>query len=180
MGGAVRPERGRGARTGRLVAVARAVTEADLARAFRIRMAVFVREQGVPKEIELDADDAVAAHFLARWRDRPVGTARVVFEGGQAKIGRMAVLKGYRGRGVGAALLARAVRHARKRGARRIFLHAQLPVVGFYEKFGFRAVGRVFEEAGIPHRKMVWEGEAGAPRARGDRPPARGAERLRR
>ena len=76
--------------------------------------------------------------------------------GRSAKIGRMAVLKTYRRRGFGIALLKRAIATARKLGATKIYLHAQVPVIGFYEAEGFRAVGRKFDEAGIPHRKMIW------------------------
>jgi len=127
----------------------------ELQEAFSIRLRVFVAEQGVPREIELDTDDKKATHFLAYVANRAVGTTRLVFKRGEAKIGRMAVLKRYRGRGVGKVLLIRAVRWARKSGARTIFLNAQVPVVGFYEKMGFNCVGRSFMEAGIPHRKMV-------------------------
>ena len=67
----------------------------------------------------------------------------------------MAVLKGYRGGGVGKKLLQRATETAKKRGAKSIYLHAQVPVIGFYQSLGFRCVGRIFEEAGIPHRKMI-------------------------
>jgi predicted N-acetyltransferase YhbS len=67
----------------------------------------------------------------------------------------MAVLKGYRRKGIGTILLKRAVRMARQAGARKIYLHAQVPVIRFYEQLGFRCVGPVFEEAGIPHRKMI-------------------------
>lgn len=125
------------------------------ARAFAIRMRVFVREQRVPADIELDDDDARAIHFLARVAGRAVGTARIVLHGARAKIGRMAVLKKYRGLGVGKGLLLRSIAKAKQLGARTIYLNAQVPVIGFYEQFGFRAVGRVFDEAGIPHRKMV-------------------------
>jgi predicted GNAT family N-acyltransferase len=76
-----------------------------------------------------------------------------------AKIGRMAVLKTYRRKGIGAALLKRAILAANRLHARRIYLHAQVAVIGFYERTGFRAVGRVFDEAGIAHRKMVFGGE---------------------
>jgi predicted GNAT family N-acyltransferase len=68
----------------------------------------------------------------------------------------MAVLKSYRRRGVGKRLLQRAITEARKLGAAKIYLHAQVPVIGFYERLGFRCVGPVFEEAAIPHRKMVY------------------------
>src|SRR5438309_5119630 len=125
------------------------------AQAFAIRMRVFVREQRVPAAIELDRDDDRAIHFLATSDGRTVGTARVVYHQGNAKIGRMAVLKSYRGQGVGKKLLQRAVATAKKLGARTIYLHAQVPVIEFYEKLGFRCVGAVFNEAGIPHRKMI-------------------------
>ena len=125
------------------------------ARAFAIRMRVFVREQRVPAAIELDRDDDRAIHFLATSDGKAVGTARVVSHHGSAKIGRMAVLKSYRGKGVGKKLLQRAVATAKKLGARTIYLHAQVPVIEFYEKLRFRCVGPVFDEAGIPHRKMI-------------------------
>lgn len=127
----------------------------ELQEAFSIRLRVFVAEQGVPREVELDADDKKATHFLAYVRERAVGTTRLVFSRREAKIGRMAVLKRYRGKGVGKLLLRRAVRWAGKSGAKAVSLHAQVPVIGFYEKMGFRCVGRSFMEAGIPHRKMV-------------------------
>ncbi|HSF59257.1 MAG TPA: GNAT family N-acetyltransferase, partial [Candidatus Binatia bacterium] len=86
---------------------------------------------------------------------KAVGTARLVMRHRNAKIGRMAVLKTFRGRGVGRNLLTRAVATAKKQGAKNIYLHAQVPVIGFYEAMAFRCVGPVFKEAGIPHRKMV-------------------------
>ncbi|HEY2987122.1 MAG TPA: GNAT family N-acetyltransferase [Candidatus Binatia bacterium] len=138
-----------------MIRVRQVVSEKDLKRAFSIRIRVFVREQGVPEEIELDEDDRRAIHFLATVEGKPVGTARLVIKNERAKIGRMAVLKSYRDKGVGKALLERAIELARKRRAKLIFLNAQVPVIGFYERIGFRCVGRVFMEAGIPHRKMV-------------------------
>jgi predicted GNAT family N-acyltransferase len=130
-----------------------------LARAFAIRVRVFVKEQGVPEEIELDRDDEWATHFLAVQSGKAVGTARVVMRRGSAKIGRMAVLKRHRRKGVGKRLLKRAVQMARRSGAKKIYLHAQVAVIGFYENLNFRCVGPVFDEAGIPHRKMVFEEE---------------------
>jgi predicted GNAT family N-acyltransferase len=125
------------------------------ARAFGIRMRVFVSEQGVPRDIELDDDDQHAIHFLATSSGRAVGTARLVMRGKKAKVGRMAVLKKYRRKGIGAAVLKRVIAAAKRRGARIIFLHAQMTVIEFYEKMGFRCVGPVFDEAGIAHRQMV-------------------------
>ena len=140
------------------VAVKRVSGEKELAQAFAIRIKVFVKEQGVPSDIELDDDDRRAIHFLATVGANPVGTARVVWHRGAAKIGRMAVLKSYRRRGVGRQLLTRAVAVARRLHARRIYLHAQVAVSGFYERLNFRGTGAIFDEAGIAHRKMIWRG----------------------
>jgi len=130
-------------------------SEKELEQAFRIRVRVFVREQGVPEELELDDDDKQALHLLAFVGTKAIGTARRVMRNHQAKIGRMAVLKRHRRKKVGKKLLTRAIATAKKQAARKIYLHAQVPVVGFYESAGFRCVGPVFEEAGIAHRKMV-------------------------
>lgn len=138
-----------------ILRVRQIASKREIAKAFAIRMRVFVKEQGVPAEIELDSDDERATHFLAYAGKRPVGTARIVAQHGSAKIGRMAVSKSYRGRGVGKKLLQRAAETAKKRGAKAIYLHAQVPVIGFYQSMGFRCVGPVFDEAGIPHRKMI-------------------------
>jgi len=127
----------------------------ELEQAFNIRWRVFVSEQGVPADIELDRDDRRALHFLAYFGDRPVGTARLVVRRGRAKVGRMAVLKTYRGRGIGSKLLQRALSAAKRRRIKSIYLHAQLTAIGFYEPFGFRCTGRDFDEGGIPHRKMI-------------------------
>ena len=129
-------------------------TNKELEQALRIRIRVFVREQGVPAEIELD-DDKRALHLLAFLERRAVGTARIVMRGRQAKIGRMAVLKSHRGKKVGKRLLACAISTAKKQRARKIYLHAQVAVIKFYESAGFRCVGPVFDEAGIAHRKMI-------------------------
>ena len=133
-------------------------SETELARAYAIRIRVFVKEQGVPRAIELDDDDRRARHFLASVGASAVGTARVVLHRGSAKIGRMAVRKSYRRKGVGAKLLARAIAAARRMNARKIYLHAQVSVVGFYQRMNFHGIGPVFDEAGIAHRKMIWRG----------------------
>ena len=143
---------------GMTIRLRRVASEKDVKKAFTIRKRVFVREQGVPEAIEMDCYDARAIHFLAFAGKKPVGTARVVIHGASAKIGRMAVLKDYRGKGIGQRLLKRAVAAAIKRRARKIYLHAQVPVIRFYEKMEFRCAGGVFSEAGIPHRRMIWSG----------------------
>jgi predicted GNAT family N-acyltransferase len=135
--------------------VRRVTSQKDLAVAFAIRTRVFVREQGVPEQIEIDRADKHATHLLVFAAGKAVGTARVVMRQGSAKIGRMAVLKSHRGKGVGTKLLSRAIGTARRRGAQKICLHAQVPVIGFYQAMGFSCTGPVFQEAGIPHRKMI-------------------------
>jgi predicted GNAT family N-acyltransferase len=117
----------------------------------RIRLAVFVDEQRVPPELEMDEDDAPSLHTLAFVDGKAVGTARLLPDG---HIGRMAVLKGWRGRGVGAAMLKRLIEAARNRGDREVMLSAQLHALGFYRAHGFAAEGPVYEEAGIPHQAM--------------------------
>ena len=141
------------------VTITRVSLQAELVQALAIRIRVFVQEQRVPAEIELDTDDQRAIHFIATISGRAVGTARVVLKHDNAKIGRMAVLKSYRRKSVGAALLKRAILTAKRLHARRIYLHAQVAVIGFYQRMGFRAVGRGFDEAGIAHRKMLFAGE---------------------
>jgi predicted GNAT family N-acyltransferase len=142
-----------------IVAIKRVSSQAELVRAFAVRIRVFVREQQVPAEIELDNDDQRAIHFVAAVSGKVVGTARIVMKHDNAKIGRMAVLKSFRRKGVGAALLKRAILAAKRLHARRIYLHAQVAVIGFYQRMGFRTVGRVFDEAGIPHRRMLFGAE---------------------
>lgn len=116
-----------------------------------LRCEVFVREQGVPAEIEIDGRDPDCVHALATVAGEPVGTGRLLPEG---KIGRLAVREQFRGRGVGGALLALLVEEARERGFSTVVLNAQTGALGFYEGFGFVPVGEEFVEAGIRHQRM--------------------------
>ena len=121
-----------------------------------IRTEVFVGEQHVPPELEMDEMDAVAAHVIALLDGKPIGTGRLlVQDDGTARIGRMAVLESERGRGVGGAVLATLVDEARQRGIGRAVLAGQLHAISFYERHGFTAYGEEFEEAGIMHRMMA-------------------------
>ena len=123
--------------------------------AHEIRRRVFIEEQNVPEKIELDEDDAHAFHVLAILDGKPVGCGRFVVHRDEVKIGRMAVLSNLRKRGIGREILNFLMRAALERGHRRAVLHAQLTAEGFYLKNGYRPIGEVFEEAGIPHRSMV-------------------------
>ena len=117
----------------------------------RIRREVFIDEQQVPESEEWDDDDPVSVHALATLNREPVGTGRLNPAG---KIGRIAVVAGMRGRGIGATILRLLLQEAYHRGLREPYLHAQLQAVPFYGKFGFTSEGEVFDEAGIPHVRM--------------------------
>lgn len=118
-----------------------------------VRRIVFIEEQQVPPDLEWDeATDQEAHHFLAiNEAGQAVGCARLLPSG---QIGRMAVIKALRGRGIGERLLTAAVEQARDLGMQRLFLNAQTQAEGFYRGGGFLPVGDVFMEAGIPHRRM--------------------------
>lgn len=122
------------------------------ARLSRIRTTVFVGEQNVPPEIEIDGRDPDCAHVVAETAaGEAIGTGRLMPDG---RIGRMAVLAAWRGKGVGAAMLDALMDEARRRGFREVHLHAQSHAKAFYERHGFVAEGEEYLEAGIPHVGM--------------------------
>jgi len=122
------------------------------AQASPIRFTVFCEEQGVPREIELDEHDAVSVHALVFDEGKPVATGRLLPDG---HIGRMAVLKDWRNRGLGGLMLQRLIEKARERGDKRIVLSAQVHAVPFYRAHGFVPQGSEYMEAGIRHQQMV-------------------------
>jgi predicted GNAT family N-acyltransferase len=123
------------------------------AAASRIRLEVFVHEQGVPLELEMDDRDAQSLHALATPAGSavPVGTARLLPDG---HIGRMAVLREFRRRGTGRALLDALIEQARAAGHSEAIVNAQTYAIAFYERAGFAVSSGVFDEAGIPHAEM--------------------------
>ena len=127
-------------------------------RCLEIRRAVFVSEQGVPPELEADEYDKPGApcdHYLLMCDKNPVGAFRVLLdEGAAAHIGRLCILKEYRGRGYGRAALEFAANTYGKRGYAELLLGAQCHAIPFYEKCGFTVISDVYDDAGIPHRKM--------------------------
>ncbi len=117
-----------------------------------VREPVFVQEQQVPLEEEWDALDPLCLHVIARDADgQPIGTGRLTPD---HHIGRMAVLRDWRGRGVGDALLLALMQKAREQGWPEASLHAQVSAEGFYARHGFIPYGARFEEAGITHQTM--------------------------
>jgi predicted GNAT family N-acyltransferase len=123
-----------------------------------VRREVFIMEQGVPADLEWDEWDAVSLHCLAVDETHVVrGTGRLLPDDDQgvARIGRMAVMREWRHRGVGAGILEALLHAASQRKTRRIELHAQVQATAFYARYGFREEGDIFDEAGIPHLTMV-------------------------
>ena len=117
-----------------------------------VRKTVFMDEQQVPEELEWDGEDETAVHLLARTSaGEVVGCARILRDG---HIGRMAVLRQWRQRGIGRALLRQAIVVVTALGCREAFLDAQTHALPFYEQEGFHAQGDVFMDAGIAHRHM--------------------------
>jgi predicted GNAT family N-acyltransferase len=119
---------------------------------YAVRRQVFVQEQNVPEALEQDALDPVSQHVLALDHlNRPIGTGRLLPDG---HIGRLAVLRPWRGHGVGKALMQRLLTLAAQQRLTVIELHAQVQALDFYAGLGFQVEGEEFMEAGIPHRTM--------------------------
>lgn len=117
-----------------------------------VRFAVFVDEQQVPAEIELDEFDAVSLHAVVfDEHGDPVATGRLLPDG---HIGRMAVMASARGSGVGGMVLQALIEEGRRRGHKALVLSAQTHAIGFYAKYGFVAEGDIYLDAGIDHRDM--------------------------
>ena len=125
-------------------------SEADIR---SLRDCVFGVEQGVPRELDWDGQDAHCTHVLAKDNDGiPIGTGRMRADG---KIGRLAVLRHCRKQGVGGKMLETLVGAAHQRQLEQVYLHAQCHAIAFYEEHGFRIDGEEFQEAGILHVSMI-------------------------
>lgn len=135
------------------IKVERVANEADLQQVFAIRRKVFVDEQNCPPELEWEFEDE-SVHFLAKFNGAPAGASRWRKTEKGYKLERFAVLKEYRGIGIGQGLVA-AVLNDLPRDAEHVYLHAQLDAMPLYAKFGFKKAGEQFEEAGIQHFKMI-------------------------
>lgn len=133
----------------------RIVETADLTAVHALRRAVFIEEQGVPEAEEWDDLDGQAVHLLALAGEAPLGTARLFVAGKTGKIGRVCVARTARGSGLGTALIAAGCDRLQALGCTRVELGAQLQALPFYEGLGFAAFGPIYDDAGIPHRKMA-------------------------
>src|SRR3989338_10512621 len=123
--------------------------------AIRIRVEVFIKEQGCEPGWEPDEDDKKARQFIALDGKKAIATARVIERRkGEFKIERMAVMKEYRGKGIGNELLKHIVNCLRGLKTKRIWMQSQARARGFYEKSGFRAVSEIYDLHGIQHIDM--------------------------
>jgi len=117
-----------------------------------IRRKVFIEEQSVPEDLEWDEFDKKSQHILAlNDRDEPIATGRIRSDG---HIGRMAVLKEFRNKNIGSAILLALIELAEKNQLQSVYCFAQTSAIGFYLKYGFEVVGEEFMDAGIPHKRM--------------------------
>ena len=116
-----------------------------------IRTKVFIEEQNVPEDLEWEEADLNAVHLLVKAEGQYVATARLLNTG---QIGRMAVLEPYRLSGLGSAMLVELLSIAEEKNMQSVVLNAQVDALAFYKKQGFKIESDVFDDAGIPHRKM--------------------------
>ena len=130
----------------------------NLLQAYKIREKVFVEEQKVPKEEEIDEFEDQSHHFLATYNSVPCATARWRITSNGVKLERFAVLQEYRKKGLGSALVKAVlidIENTPETSGKTKYLHAQLGAVPLYQSFGFKKIGEIFEECAIQHYKMV-------------------------
>ena len=124
--------------------------------AYKVRREVFILEQRVPEDLEIDEIDPIAFHALAYNGNACIGTARLhVNDDGFGQIGRMAILRPFRNKGLGRQIMRVLIEAAKSKGISSLILHAQVSVIPFYEKLGFITNGPIYDEAGIAHRNMM-------------------------
>jgi len=135
------------------IIVERVSNETDLQQVFAIRRKVFVDEQNCPPELEWEFEEE-SVHFLGKFNGVAAGASRWRKTPNGYKLERFAVLKEFRGKGMGQAMVAKVLNDLPK-DAEYVYLHAQLDAMPLYAKFGFEKAGEQFEEAGIQHFKMI-------------------------
>lgn len=127
----------------------------DLEDPYYVRREVFIKEQNVPEDEEIDAADSVSWHVVVYENSRPVATGRIFKDGETWLIGRIAVLKEYRGKQLGKLVVEKLLERAVELEAKEVHVHAQTYATVFYEKLGFVAYGETFLEADIEHIGML-------------------------
>ncbi|WP_085992698.1 GNAT family N-acetyltransferase [Oceanobacillus senegalensis] len=132
-------------------------TQEELEDAYHVRMVVFVNEQKVPAEEELDEYDKVATHFIGYEDNQAIAASRLRFVEEYGKLERICVLKDYRGKSYGKQLILAMEDVIKEKGYKKSKLNAQIHAEDFYKKLGYETVSREFMDAGIPHITMIKE-----------------------
>ncbi|PLT28494.1 GNAT family N-acetyltransferase [Peribacillus deserti] len=130
-------------------------TEQELQLAYSIRKEVFVEEQNVPLEEEIDQYEKDSTHFLLYINDKPAGAGRFRILNGIGKVERICVLSSAREKGAGKAIMDGIQEYAEKHKISKLKLNAQTHAIPFYEKLGYEVSSGEFMDAGIPHKSMV-------------------------
>ena len=136
--------------------IKKAETRQEYKQILDIRKKVFIEEQKVPIEIEIDEYEKEAIYFIAYLNKEPVGCARIRFNN-YAKLERIAVVKKYRRKGFGTKITKHLINYCNKKNISDICIHSQLYVADFYKKLGFKKISEEFYEAGIKHVEMVYQ-----------------------
>ncbi|KAB8139083.1 GNAT family N-acetyltransferase [Gracilibacillus oryzae] len=123
--------------------------------AYSVRYTVFVDEQNVPEELEIDELESEAIHFVGYIGDKPVAASRMRFVEGYGKMERICILHEYRGRNFGKELLIYMEKVAKEKGMDKSKLNGQTQAESFYKKLGYETVSGEFMDAGIPHVTMT-------------------------
>ena len=129
-------------------------TEQELADAFDVRRIVFVHEQNVPEEEEIDQYESESVHFVLYDNDKAAGAGRFRVVDGIGKVERICVLKENRKTGAGVAVMNKIEEYARSQGITSLKLNAQTHAIPFYSRLGYETVSEEFLDAGIPHKTM--------------------------
>jgi len=127
----------------------------DLKKIFKIREEVFQKEQNINKKLDFDGNDLEVTQILLNYNNEPIGCARIRFIDNKAKLERIALLKIYRGIGLGNLLLDYLIFYCKSKNVKEIYFDAQFYLENFCKKFGFVSDGKPFDEVGIKHIKMV-------------------------
>ncbi|MCA0987868.1 GNAT family N-acetyltransferase [Guptibacillus algicola] len=123
--------------------------------AFKVRHRVFVHEQKVPEDLEIDQHEDEATHFVAYDQQKPIAAGRYRIVDGFAKLERICVLKDYRGTGIGKLLMNEIEKQAGKKGVSGLKLNSQVSAIDFYKSLGYEITSSEFMDAGIPHVTMI-------------------------
>ena len=123
----------------------------ELEQVLHIRRVVFTEEQKINEKLDRDGLDSTAKHAIVLLKNKPIGCARIRFIDGGAKLERIAILKAYRGKGLGIALVNYLLSYCKRAKARQVYMDSQHYLKEFYEKFGFKTKGKSFMEVGRKH-----------------------------